>query len=308
LIIHDAIIAVIATYLQYHYYVQYDFLMNSSVYLYVLFFSLIGGVFSLLGGVLLLYKKVKSKNLSRVATPFAAGALLAAVFLDLLPEGIHESGPNSVLVAALVGVLGFFVFERSTHWFHHHHDEKDSRGKNVPLIIIGDTLHNALDGVAIAAGFLVSVPTGIVTTIAVAAHEIPQEIGDFALLLSRGVKPRQVLKINVLSSIATTVAALITLLVGSLESIPTGVLLGLSSGFLLYIAASDLIPTIHEHSKPKKQFIDRSILYLCLGLLIVGISGKIAHQYTSHEDHVENGLVHSVECVDDRAICEVDEH
>jgi zinc and cadmium transporter len=249
-----------------------------ATFAHIVFFSLIGGVFSLLGGVLLLSKKSYTDKLSLYATPFAAGALLAAVFLDLLPEGVHESSSDLVFVAALVGLVVFFIIERTTDWFHHHHDEADQKRKNVGLIILGDTLHNALDGIAIASAFLINVPTGIVTTIAVAAHEIPQEIGDFGLLLARGMRRKHVLLVNLGSAIATLVAALITFSVGSSSKLPVGTLLGLSAGFLLYIAASDLIPSIHSHTKPKRA-IDPSILLLILGIVVVGIAIKLAGKF-----------------------------
>lgn len=253
-------------------------------YLQVLVFSLLGGVVSLIGGVLLLSKKSVANNLAKYATPFAAGALLAAVFLDLLKEGVHESDADTVLIAALVGVLVFFIAERFLHWFHHHH-ENEYTDVSKTLIVVGDILHNALDGIAIAAAFLVSVPTGVVTTMAVAAHEIPQEIGDFGLLLSKGMSRRKVLLVNVLSALATTVAALITFSIGSEDALPTGVLLGLSAGFLLYIALSDIVPTIHGTASKSKLFDWQPVLLL-LGVVVVGLTINIAHSYIEPEhDH-----------------------
>ena len=187
-----------------------------STYLDVIFFSLIGGVISLIGGVLLLSRKKTAQSLAQYATPFAAGALLAAVFLDLLKEGVEEASATTVLEAALVGVVIFFFAERFLRWFHHHH-EHDKIGKDPArsLIIVGDTIHNIMDGVAIAAAFLVSPSTGIITTLAVAAHEIPQEIGDFGLLLKRGMSRRNVLLVNIFSALATTVAAVVTFTLGN---------------------------------------------------------------------------------------------
>ena len=246
----------------------------------VIIFSLIGGLFSLIGGLLLLRKKSSAALLAKYATPFAAGALLAAVFLDLLPEGIAESEASNVLTATLIGFLIFFFLERFLRWFHHHHDHgvdaKDQSSKS--LIIVGDTLHNALDGVAIAAAFLVSVPAGIVTTIAVAAHEIPQEIGDFGLLLSKGMKRKKVLLANVLSALATTVMAVITYALGSADVLPIGALLGISAGFLLYIAASDVIPSIHESVEDHKIFDIRPILLL-VGVVTVAVFIQVAGSF-----------------------------
>lgn len=246
-------------------------------YFNVIFFSLIGGVVSLIGGLLLLSKKRFAEGLAAYATPFAAGALLAAVFLDLLKEGLEVSRPDTVLTAALIGVLMFFFAERFLHWFHHHHQHGKS-DPSVGLIVVGDTVHNALDGIAIAAAFLVSVPTGIVTTMAVAAHEIPQEVGDFGLLLAKGMRRKEVLIVNVFSALATTVMAVITFALGSSRSLPTGILLGISAGFLLYIATSDIIPSIHEENRDKKLFGWQPLL-LVLGVLTVGMAIELAHRF-----------------------------
>lgn len=260
----------------------------------IIIFSLLGGVISLAGGVVLLSKKSWADKLAKYATPFAAGALLAAVFLDLLNEGIETADSYTVLLSALIGMIIFFLAERFLGWFHHHHADKESHtDATASLVIVGDTLHNALDGVAIAASFLVSIPTGIITTIAVAAHEIPQEIGDFGLLLNKGMSRKKVLIVNVLSALATLVAALITFWLGSDTSLPIGVLLGLSAGFLLYIAASDIIPTIHNKT-PKDKLFDLQPVLLILGAIIVGLTINLAHAYIEpttshrHETHKQS--------------------
>lgn len=253
-------------------------------YLQLIGLALVGGVVSLIGGILLLRKQSTAIALARYATPFAAGALLAAVFLDLLKEGVEKGNSDIVLLSALVGMVLFFLGERALRWFHHHHsheDEKDSAEK--PLIIIGDTVHNALDGIAIAAAFMVSPATGVVTTIAVAAHEIPQEIGDFGLLLSRGMSRKNVLLVNLLSAFATVISAIVVFALGSADVLPLSVMLGLSAGFLLYIAASDIIPEIHENS-PKNKLIDIRSMLLLVGVIFVGITIQLAHNFI-YQDH-----------------------
>ncbi len=250
----------------------------------VIFYSLIGGIISLAGGILLLSRKKTAQKLADYAMPFAAGALLAAVFLDLLKEGVEAASVDTVMMATLAGVLIFFLAERFLHWFHHHHQHPGKHSDTtIGLIVAGDTIHNAMDGVAIAAAFLVSVPTGIVTTLAVAAHELPQEVGDFGLLLAKGMRRRDVLLVNIFSALATTVMAVLTFSLGSDERLPVGALLGLSAGFLLYIALSDIIPTIHERS-PKKKLFDLQPLLLLLGVLFVGIGINLSHRYI-HESH-----------------------
>jgi len=253
-----------------------------ATYWQVIFYSLVGGVFSLIGGILLLLRRKPAEKLTKYATPFAAGALLSAVFLDLLNDAVEENVIQTALKWTLIGLVVFFFLEHFLHWFHHHHEhvkKVDDSKRDVPLIIIGDTIHNALDGIAIASSFLISVPTGIITTIAVAAHEIPQEIGDFGLLLSRGLSRAKVLWVNIVSALATTLLAVITFALGSDSKLPVGALIGISAGFLLYIATSDLIPTIHEHAKGKRRFFDAHTFMLLAGVLLVAAAVEIAHHF-----------------------------
>lgn len=261
-------------------------------YLQLIGLTLIGGLISLVGGIWLLSSKKSAEKLALYATPFAAGALLAAVFLDLLRDGIAHGSADTVLVATLAGILVFFMAERLLRWFHHHHDDEDDKNITKPLIIAGDTAHNALDGVAIAAGFLISPATGLVTALAVAAHEIPQEIGDFGLLLSKGMRRSRVLLVNIISSLATTVFALAAYALGSGDALPVDVLLGVSAGFLLYIAMSDVIPSIHASHSKSKVFDWRAMLLLA-GVVVVGTLINVAHSYIDpHHDEPGHSHIH----------------
>lgn len=248
-------------------------------YGHIIFFSLVGGVFSLIGGILMLSHKKLAETLAAYGTPFAAGALLAAVFMDLLKDGLEGSEANVVLFACMLGVVAFFFAERFLHWFHHHHQHPEKQNDpTTGLIVVGDTIHNALDGVAIAAAFLISIPTGIVTTLAVAAHEIPQEIGDFGLLLGKGMSRARVLTVNVASALSTTLLAVITFALGSANKLPNGLLLGVSAGFLLYIAMSDIIPEIHENSN-NKRLLELQPILLLVGVVVVTIAIQAAHRF-----------------------------
>lgn len=257
-----------------------------SNYWYVLFFSLIGGVFSLAGGALLISKKRSADILARYATPFAAGALLAAALLNLLPESLHQLEARAASAWVLGGIVTFFLLEHFLHWFHHHH-EHGNESTPAPLVIVGDTIHNFLDGIAIGAAFLIDAPTGIIAAMAVAAHEIPQEIGDFGLLLKFGYSRKKVLVVNALSALASTVGALVTFWLGKEVSLPIGALLALTAGMFIYIAASDLIPTIHAESR--RQLGSISAMLLLIGILFVATTTSIAHQYidTPHEEAIE---------------------
>ncbi len=254
-------------------------------YLHVIFFSLIGGVFSLIGGFLLISNKHLAKTLASYATPFAAGALLGAAFFDLLPEALGITAEGAATRWVLAGIVLFFLLEHFLHWFHHHHEHQDKAAAvTAPLIIVGDSIHNFLDGIAIGAAFLINVPTGIVAAMAVAAHEIPQEIGDFGLLLKSGMSPSRVIKINIASALMATVGAVITFWLGSHESLPLGELLAITAGFFIYIAASDLIPTIHERAKGRMAHL--SALLLIIGVLVVGVATEVAHEFidSGHEE------------------------
>lgn len=242
---------------------------------YIVIFSLIGGVLSLSLAALLLVNEKIATSFARYGMPFAAGALLAAVFLDLLPEGAGLGNTETMFIAALVGILLFFLAERFIRWFHHHHQHSTS-DPAVPLLIIGDTVHNVLDGVAIAAAFLISIPTGIVTTLAVAAHEIPQEIGEFGALLGKGMSRGKVLLVNILSALSATAAAILTYFLGQTSTLPLGVIFGLSAGFLLYVALSDIIPSLHENHDKKKLFDWQPILLLA-GVATVAIMSVLTH-------------------------------
>ncbi|MCE7936705.1 ZIP family metal transporter [Candidatus Saccharibacteria bacterium CPR2] len=253
----------------------------------VILFSLIGGVFSLIGGVTLLSNKTVAKNLAKYATPFAAGALLAAAFIDLLPESGHSGDFERGLAGALLGIIGFFLLEKFLKWFHHHHEhESDKADPSASLIVIGDTIHNFIDGIAIGAAFLVSIPTGVVATIAVAAHEIPQEIGDFGLLLKKRVSRKNVVMINIFSALATTVGAVLFFQAGNSYSIQLDFILGLVAGFFIYIAVSDIIPSIHRSEA--KIIAGSQTLMLLLGVIVVSFLIIQLHKYIEVESDEES--------------------
>jgi len=238
-------------------------------------------MFAFTSAYLLISRKKTAKVLAAYATPFAAGALLAAVFFDLLPESINESSVDKAMLGAIIGLISFFYLERFLRWFHHHHvHEGDKDVAPNSLIIIGDTIHNALDGVVIAAAFLVSVPAGIVAVFAIAAHEVPQEIGNIGLLLAKGLSRKKAMLVNLMSVVSTVIAAVVVYSIGSTESLPLGFLLGISAGFLLYIATSDAIPLVHQEGRDDK-ILDFKPILLLVGVLFVAIVIMISSKFTS---------------------------
>lgn len=238
---------------------------------YIILFTLLGSVVSLIGGAILLTNEKFAIKSSHFLSSFAAGSLLGAAFFDLLPEAQEaSSGNHDLFLWILTGIMTFFILERFISWFHHHHDHPQKESQTlVPLVVIGDSLHNFIDGVAIAGTFLVSIPLGIVTTLAVAAHEIPQEIGDFGILLHAGMKRQKILLINFFSALTSLAGALLAYsLNSSIEDI-LPIFLSLTAGFFIYIALSDLIPEIHLEEKRKLAFFE-SVL-LILGILTIYI-------------------------------------
>ncbi len=235
---------------------------------YILLFSFIGSVVSLVGGVLLLFREKLALKISHYLSSFAAGTLLGTAFFDLLPEAADQAKGEAVFQWTLAGLLIFFLLER---FIHHHHDSPKEDAV-VPLIVIGDSIHNFIDGVAMAATFLVSIPLGIVTSLAVAAHEIPQEIGDFGLMLHKGVARKRVLLINFLSALAAMAGAILTYLEKDrIEGLLPAVL-GLTAGFFIYIAASNLIPEIHNRENQQMAFWETVVLLLGVLVIFIAIS------------------------------------
>lgn len=235
---------------------------------YIIFFTLIGSVVSLIGGVLLLIKEKFALKISHFLTSFAAGTLLGTVFFDLLPEAqeVNEGRGINIFLWVLIGILMFFLLERFIH--HHGHGKNHEDKKSIiPLIVIGDSLHNFIDGVAMAATFLVSIPLGIVTSLAVAAHEIPQEIGDFGLMLHKGIPRKRVVLINFYSALAALAGAILTYLSKDWIQGLLPIILALTSGFFIYIAATNLIPEIHLQENQKIAFWET--VMLIIGVLVV---------------------------------------
>lgn len=242
---------------------------------YILLFTFIGSIGALIGGIILLSNEKLALKMSHFLASFAAGVLLGTAFFDLLPEAAHEaeSGDADIFLWTLIGIVLFFLIERFIHWFHHHeeyHEHEKEKKSTLPLIIFGDTMHNFLDGIVIAATFMVNTQVGILTAIAVFAHEIPQEIGDFGLMLHKGLSRKRIIIVNIISAAVAFSGAILTYLLGSVLEGYLPIFLSLTAGFFIYIASSDLIPEIH-HEKRRGFAIIESLL-LILGILVIWFS------------------------------------
>lgn len=236
----------------------------------ILFYTAVGSIFSLVGGFILLTMKKIHPRIIHGLSAFAGGVLLATAFLDLLPEAIEEGGePHTFLLFALLGIVIFFLAERFLHWTHRHHhgDGKTLSKPVVPLIIFGDSIHNFIDGAVIAVTFMAEPSLGILTTFAVAAHEIPQELGDFGLMLRAGVKKSKIILFNIASAAVAFLGALLAYSLGSFLEQYLMFLVALTAGFFIYIAASDVIPDIHEENK--KGFAIFESMLLVVGIFVL---------------------------------------
>lgn len=246
----------------------------------LIFYSLIGGLFSLIGGFLLLWKPALAKKFITPLISFGAGAFLGAAFFDTLPEALEAvAEPNSVLTAVLAGFILFFTLERvimkyfvGVHGGHKHSEHSEPLAY---LVIGGDLLHNFLDGVVIALAFVANPLLGLPTALAIAAHEIPQEIGDFSILLHLGWKKSHIIIVNVLQSLVTIPGVLLGYFLGQAIEPHLPILLGVTTGIFLYISASDLIPELHHQSSHKHIF--RVILPMILSIFLISQLARLAH-------------------------------
>ena len=209
--------------------------------------SLLGGLGGLLvaSGLLLVRDSVRSKLVPWLVS-YAVGALLGISMLALLPTSLEQLPPQRVFTTLLMGILLFFVLEKLVLWRHCHIHDCEVHESSVFVVLIGDAFHNFVDGAVVAAAVMTSVPLGISTAVAVAAHEIPQEVGDFAILLHAGYSRGRALLVNVLSGTASAAGAVAAFL--AFDKVPRLLpyFLALAAASFLYVAMADLIPGLHR--------------------------------------------------------------
>ncbi|MGE0581860.1 MAG: ZIP family metal transporter [Steroidobacteraceae bacterium] len=231
------------------------------------------------GLVLLLPAPVRARCLPHLVS-FATGALLGAALLALLPhaiEGAGEGGAHGIGLALVGGLLLFFVLEKFVLWRHCHGEHHDDPHEHAAawMVLAGDALHNALDGVLIAAAFLTDFKLGIATALAVAAHEIPQEVGDFAVLLHAGWSRARALWFNLATSLTAVIGGVIAwfALRPVLDALPY--VLAVAAASLLYVAVADLIPGLHRRLDARTSVLQ--IALIVAGILVIAVVERTAH-------------------------------
>jgi zinc and cadmium transporter len=212
---------------------------------------------------------------------YAIGALLGAAFLGVIPEAFHEN-PRQAAASILAGIFCFFVLEKLLLWRHCHtencevhdpHQHPHDHGRSGTLIIVGDTVHNFVDGVLIAAAFLQSTELGVVAAMAIVAHEIPQEVGDFLILLHSGYSRARALAVNLLSSLATIAGGLAGYYGLQVFHDWEAALLGVVAASMIYVAVADLIPGLHK--RPQLRDTAAQALLIALGIGSIALVGGV---------------------------------
>jgi zinc and cadmium transporter len=253
---------------------------------WILLATLFGGLLSAaLAGLFFLFPEARRARLLPHLISFATGAMLAAALLGLLPEAIAGVGPGRVeaIGAALLGGIAlFFVLEKFVLWRHCHTEDCD--GHHAPasgardraaawIVLFGDGVHNGFDGVLIAAAFLTDVRLGILTTLAITAHEIPQELGDLAVLLHSGMKPMRALFFNTLSSLTSILGGLAGYwaLKDTLDVLPYAISVAAAS--LIYVAVADLIPGLHRRTDPAGSAMQ--VLLIAAGVAVIAVAESV---------------------------------
>lgn len=227
--------------------------MDITTYAYAFGSVLAVSLLSVTGIALLSFREAIFRKYIPLFISVAVGALLGDAFIHLIPEAVAGAG-NPAIVGLLIiaGILSFFILEKFLHW--HHHGEDAAVADIHPvgkLILVSDGVHNFLDGVIIAASFSVSLPIGLATTLAVMLHEIPQEVGDFAVLLHAGYTKRRALGLNFLSALCALLGAAVFFMIGELATPLTVLFVPLTAGGFIYIAVADLIPELHKTKQGK---------------------------------------------------------
>lgn len=238
-------------------------------WVYSLTSVIIVSLISLVGLVTLPFNLKKLNNFLLYFVSFAVGALLGDVFIHLLPEAVEIGGFQlNISLFILLGIISSFILEKILHWRHYHAEKTHKHPQPFAFMnLAGDTIHNLIDGLIIGGSYLVNIPVGIASTIAVILHEIPQEIGDFGVLLHGGFSKNQALLLNFLTALMAIFGASLSLILGTYSQDFTIFLVPFAAGNFIYIAGSDLIPELHKEVNLKKSLVQ--LLFFLLGIVVM---------------------------------------
>lgn len=252
-----------------------------TVLTWILGMSFVGGALSVLAAAGFAF--AAKPHWVQLLISYAIGALLGASFLEVLPHAMESAGsPERGAANLLAGILLFFVLEKLVLWRHCHHEHceghephahGEGHGRAGMLIIIGDTFHNFVDGVLIAAAFLQNIELGIVTALAIIAHEIPQEVGDFFILLHSGYTRRQALAFNLFSTLATVVGGLLAYFALQAVQGAIPVMLAMAAASMIYVAVADLIPGLHKRHELRATL--QQVLLIAAGIGTIVLAHRV---------------------------------
>jgi zinc and cadmium transporter len=245
---------------------------------------------SLIGLATLSFKEGALRKVLFLIISLAAGALLGDAFIHLLPEAFAEADPIAVSVFALAGILSFLMLEKFLHWHHSHGEGTEEEHAQVHplghLVIVSDSVHNLVDGIAIGAAFLVSPEIGIATTIAIALHEIPQEIGDFGLLLHSGFSRSRALAMNFLSALTAFAGIGIAFWLAETHESLVPLIAAFAAGNFIYIALADLVPEIHKTRGGARGVAQFIVILAGLGVMVGLTQVEAPHHEETHTAEV----------------------
>ncbi len=239
---------------------------------WIIVFSIIASVGSILAAsATLAISEVKRTKIIPLLVAYATGALLASATVGLIPEALENNAvveTEPLFLTFLLGIVAFFLLEKVIIWHHCHEEECEERKKMGSLILVGDAVHNMVDGILIAASFLTSVELGIAVSLSAIIHEVAQEIGDFAILLNSGYSRRRAFGFNLLSSLSMVVAAIIAFF--ALDAVQNAVpfIIMISAASFVYIALADLSPELHHHKRDGKLIL-RQVIFITIGIATV---------------------------------------
>jgi len=245
----------------------------ATVYLYTFGSIIVVSLISFVGIFTLSLREELLRKYIYIFISVAVGALLGDALIHLIPEALEDSA-NTTFTSVLViaGIFFFFALEKLLHWHHHGEDKEDNQIHPVgKLVLFSDGIHNFMDGIIIGASFLVSVPIGLATTLAVILHEIPQEIGDFAVLLHAGYTKARALWLNFLSALTAVLGAVVLFAIGNVSELASSWFLPMAAGGFIYIAVADLIPELHK-TKEVKYSLLQMIAVVAGVLAMVGLT------------------------------------